>query len=83
MNTKAIYYTPRKMPKHTGKIKPGDPFVYLDEDESLVWMSPDGPQYMNDDGMVGGAHFDTPIIKRLGKFKGLAIEPCVLGADND
>lgn len=68
--------TKQGMPKHTGKIKPGDPYVYLDSDGCLIWMSSDGPQYMNEDGVVGGAHFDDLIVARLGRFKGIAIERC-------
>ena len=75
-----IYFTDtgnkstRKLPKHTGKIKAGDPYVYLDKDNCLVWMGSDGPQYLNEDGDAGSEGFDTRIVKRLGKFKGLAIE---------
>lgn len=65
----------RKMPKTCGDIKSDDQYVYLDEECCLIWMTTDGLQYMNCYGQVGGAIDDSlRIEKRLGKFRGLAIE---------
>ena len=64
-----------KMPKTCGDIKSKDPYVYLDEEDCLIWMTSDGLQYMNCYGQVGGAIPSALKIKRrLGKFRGLAIE---------
>ena len=64
-----------KLPRTCGKIKSNDPYVYLDEEDCLIWMTTDGLQYMNCYGQVGGVvDIDLRIKERLGKFRGLAIE---------
>ncbi len=80
MNKMACYIQHKKpdsrnLPATCGDIRDDDPFVYLDDEDCLIWMSPDGPCYMNPDGEVGLVpDIETPIVERKGKFRGLAIE---------
>lgn len=80
-NAHAHWIEPRQprsyweMPDKTGDLKVDDPYAYLDEDDAIVWMANGECHYMNVLGEVGVVPVSAKIRRRLGYFRGIAIEP--------